>query len=442
MTVDVVVQETFAKILDGVRTRIGDRLFDLWFTRCRPVSIFRGCLTLAVPNVFARDWIEEHYARVIEDAALDAIGTPLRVATRVDASLAAPAEEAVVALPPERPGESHGGYRLEAFVETPGNRLARRAIGRLAEGGAPGFTPLVLHGEEGTGKTHLLRGLLRALPEGARGMHVTADDFTNRFTFLLKTRQIERFRSEMSSVDVLCLDDVHELAARVATQRELKDLILLLERAGARVAIASRHHPKDIADLDPGLASVLLAGMVVRIDPPDDATAIGIVLDHLRSEGRTADSAIAAEVLRKAPGNVVRLERALRRVYAYAALSAEPVDRAFLAAHLDEIIGRGDPLERRIGILLSAVEERFGVTREDLASKRKIRSLSLPRGVAIFVMRTVLELTFKEVGRLMGERSHTSVYLIFRKFEEQLSTDADMAAFIREVGRRMRGPLS
>jgi chromosomal replication initiator protein len=145
---------------------------------------------------------------------------------------------------------------------------------------------------------------------------------------------------------------------------------------------------------------------------------------------------IAARV----PGNVKQLERSVRRVYAYAALTGDAVTEDFIDANLSDIVGGGDPVERRLEVVFSSIEERFGIRREDLVSKRKTRSLSAPRGVAILLLRNDLSLTFKEVGRLMGERSHTSVYLIYKKFEGQAAKDPSIQAFLKDVGRRILTP--
>lgn len=438
MTVDTVVMDTWVRVKERLRSEIGERFFDMWFERSRVLSLKRGVLAIGVPNLFIREWVEEHYGAVLNQISSDEIGAPVKIAVRVDPSLfremrdkTEKIEEVIDAAEPV------DNKDLDTFIETAGNAMAAKAVRHVTQGEAPAMNPLVIWGPEGCGKSHLAAAAARLFPERTTLYRVTGEEFARRFAWNLKTRKIDRFRAQVGGADALILDDVEDLAGKTVTQREIATLFQDLGARGAQVIAFLNCHPKDVPDLGAGLRSVLLSGMLIEIEPPDEDDTVRIVESLLVTARRRIPSEVVRTVASRCGGSVKRVDRLIRKVYAFSGLTGEPVTAAFLDRHLAEIAGPIDPDERRLETVLSLVEDHFAVDREDLLSKRKTKVLSAPRGVVVWLLREHGGETFKAIGRRLGDRSHTSVYLMYRKWSELIPADPELADLVKEAGRRI-----
>jgi chromosomal replication initiator protein len=142
-------------------------------------------------------------------------------------------------------------------------------------------------------------------------------------------------------------------------------------------------------------------------------------------------------VVERGGGSIKRLDRLARKVYAFAGLTGEPVTEAFLDKHLAEIAGPIDPAARRRDIIFETIGDHFGVDRDALLSKRKTQALAVPRAIAVILLREHGGYTFKDIGALLGERSHTSVYLMFKKYGPEIAQNPTLASLAQEIGRRL-----
>src|SRR5690606_22294102 len=194
--------------------------------------------------------------------------------------------------------------------------------------------------------------------------------------------------------------------------------------------------PYQVNGLIPSFKSVLLSGMTAEILPPSQPEKVQILSAILRGARRGISKEIIEAVVARGGGSIKRLDRLARKIYAFAGLTGEPVTEAFLEKHLAEIAGPIDPAARRRDIIFQTIEDHFGVDREALLSKRKTQALAVPRAVAVILLREHGSYTFKDIGALLGERSHTSVYLMFKKYGPEVAQDPTLATLTQEVGRR------
>lgn len=437
--IDVVVADAWERVREGLRADLGERTFELWFGRCTAVSLQRGVLTVGVPNLFIRDWVEDRYSRRIAQLASEALGAEVQAAVKVDPELfremRARTERMEAAAETETlEGE---GRVLATYLVTPRNELAFRAVRHVAEGRAPRFNPLLVHGPEGVGKSHLATGAAAAFPAGTRVYRVTGEDFARRFAWHFKTRKLEQLRERMLAADLVVADDVEAMAGKPATQREFAAVLKLLIAKGVQVVCFSRRHPADVSDLDPGLRSMLLSGMTAGIEPPNAAETVAILERIFATARRRVPRAVIELAAAKLGGGVKKLDREIRKLYAFAGLTGEPVTAEWIDLHAAELGGPSDPAARRFETVVKCVGAHFDVRKEDLLSKRKTKALATPRSMAVWLLREHAGMTFKEIGRLLGDRSHTSVFLIHRKAAAAVAGDAALQALAKEAGRRL-----
>jgi chromosomal replication initiator protein len=436
MTTEILVARTWDRVKDELLAEIGEKTYEVWFGRARVLSLKRGVLLIGVPNDFIRTWISERYGALLARLTSDALGSPLRVEVIVDPALLAGLRTQAAEEEAEERAAPGDFKSLDSFVVTQGSELAMKALRHVAERKKPDLNPLVIFGGEGLGKSHMAGGLLVACRRSACRLF-NGDQFAREFSWHLKTRKLDQLRERVMGSELFVLDDLQALASKDATQRELSGLIQALIGRGSQVVVFSRIHPHDSEDLSPGLQSVLMSGMLVPIEPPTEEEKVVILERVLQFAKRRIPKTVIELVTRRLGGSVKRLDREIRKVYAFAALTGEPVTAEWLDEHGPELAGPSDPDTKRFESILSAVIARFQIDREALLSKRKTKSLSCPRGLVVVMLRDIANLTFKAIGHLLGERSHTSVYLMHQKFAPIIASDPELARFVRDVGRRL-----
>jgi chromosomal replication initiator protein len=439
VSIDVVVADAWERVRDSLRADLGERAFDLWFGRSRVTSLQRGVLTIGVPNLFIRDWVDDRYGRRISQLATEALGAEVGAAIKVDPDLFREMRTRTERIEEAVDGDGGGaeGKVLSSFFATPKNELALRAIRHVAEGRAPRFNPLLVYGPEGVGKTHLAWGCAAAFPAGTRVSRLTGEDFARRFSWHFKTRKLGQLRDRILEAELVVVDDVDATAGKPATQREFASILQALVAKGVQTVCFAKRHPADVEGFDPVLRSLLASGMTAGIEPPDADEKVAILERIFANARRRVPRAVIELIVRRTEGGVKRLDREIRRIYAYAGLTGEPVTAEWLERRSDELGEAKDPATRRFDSVLKAATDHFGAPKDDLLSKRKTKSLATPRGMVVWLLREQGGMTFKEIGRLMGDRSHTSVFLMYRKIATKVATDPVLQALARDVGRRL-----
>lgn len=328
--------------------------------------------------------------------------------------------------------------RLEEFLVGASNRLAFESIRQAVESSGPG-APVFVHGSCGVGKTHLLRGatlLARRLRPGCKVRYTTGEAFTNAFVMAIRTRTVEAFQKKYRGLDLLCIDDIHLMAGKQATQHELLQILNTLSLGGARVILASDAHPRMIARLDQALSSRFSAGLVVRVDEPDPELAQRLVHQIAAKRGVTLDDAAARVICERVGigrGASVRdLEGAVLQVHAVCRLmDRDQSGRGLVtptAAHLRQALAlRGgedtQPSTGPISIdaIIRTVCNELSVSKGDLRGKGRQKKVVLARELIVHLARQLTSKSFPEIAHELGRSNHSTVITAAKRFKERLT---------------------
>lgn len=323
-------------------------------------------------------------------------------------------------------------HSLKDFVVGPSNRMAYEAADRLATAqDEPGFTSLFLHGACGVGKTHLLQGLAARYLElrpSAQVRYATGEVFTNEYITAVRAGKIDAFRAGLRRLDLLCLDDVHFLSNKTATQAEFLHTFDALEMAGSRIALASDEHPREIAAFSPRLVSRCLSGMVVRVELPDSATRSAIVRRMASLRGLRLSEAAEQAVVNQCAGSVRDLAGAVARVEALARITPDAsfagevgtvvVHRALgitggsLSGHPGRPIGVAEILEVVCGAL--------AVDRQEVLGSGRHRRVVLARSLAMHLARELTTLSYPEIAAALSRPNHSTVITACQRIRKQI----------------------
>lgn len=437
---DAVVQG----ILCDLQEQIGPQRFNTWFRHGVRLAAEDGHISVAVPNSFVGNWIEAHYQSSIATAAEQRTGRKRPVIVTIDPDLSGalkPAQLDKQAASVEKDGSGRSRpragmaasplrYRLDEFVVGESNKLAYSTAAAVVGAASPPFNPLFIHGPCGVGKTHLLQGICNATAKAVRNgrpltcRYVTAEQFTNEFITSLRNRKVEEFRLLYRRLDLLAIDDVHFLSAKRATQDEFLHTFNAIQSAGRQVVMASDAHPRLVGELNESLVSRFVAGMVVRIEPPDKATRLEILTRRAKAMNLSAGRDVLEYIAARLRGSVRELEGSLIKLGALAALEEGNVTVALADQTLADHLARADS-----AVTLSDIEAvvgaYFGITPADIHSSRRTRTVSLARTIAMFMARRHTRMSYPEIGRFMG-KNHSSAVLAVQRMEKALEKGEEL----------------
>ncbi|MBI5724919.1 MAG: chromosomal replication initiator protein DnaA [Planctomycetes bacterium] len=430
-------------ILTMLQDKIGPQKFNAWFKHGTVLNLEDGLVRISVPNPFVANWIETHYQGDISDAANTATGTPHSVVVAIDPSLCDRLHKRQLDIQADMVAKATQGrsrqyqparnnvlrHRLEDFVMGQSNKMAYSAALALA-GGKANFNPLFVYGPCGVGKTHLLQGICNSLSRMSRDgrpltwRYVTGEQFTNEFIASIRQKRASEFRPRYRGLDLLAIDDVHFLAAKRATQDEFLHTFNAIQSAGNQIVMASDAHPRLVGDLNEQLVSRFVAGMVVKIDQPDQATRMEILRRFARRMNMQVGDDVLEYVALHIRASVRDLEGAMIKLSALAAVSGGTVTLEITREALAEYLSRADSAIT-LGDIEAVTSVYFGITPADMHSSRRTRTVSVARMVAMYLARRHTRMSFPEIGKSMG-KNHSSVVLAVQKLQEIINGGGEL----------------
>ena len=425
-----------------------------WLQGMRPVTVHDSLVILAVPNEFTRDRVESRLRPVIEQQLSDFYSRPIRLAIDVDPSIG-DEEPPPLAEPepePEPPAStrSTGGrngdrlnpkYSFETFVIGNSNRFAHAAAVAVAEAPGKAYNPLMIYGDSGLGKTHLLHAVghyIRNYYDRVRVKYVSTEELTNDFINAVSDNRTADFRRQYRDVDVLLIDDIQFLEGKIQTQEEFFHTFNTLHTAQKQIVLTSDRPPKALEALEPRLRSRFEWGLMTDIQPPDLETRIAILRKKAAAERLTAGPDVLEFIASKIQTNIRELEGALIRVTAFASLNRQEVDLALAEVVLRDLIPEGAETQISSTAIMTNVADYFGITVEELCGQSRTHVLVTARQIAMYLCRELTDLSLPKIGQLFGGRDHTTVMHADRKIRQLLRERRSVFNQITELTNRIK----
>ena len=457
-------QPVWNSILSEAQKRVRKQQFDTWFSNIDFVELEDRKLHLRVPNSFFRDWIQNHYAGVIEDSAKTVTGNGVEIQfslsqhdtdTADDSTVPAQPrrEEWVPAqvstppfsrdLPSPQPDSGmclHSGYVFENFVVGPCNNLAHAAALAVAEAPSQAYNPLFMHGSVGLGKTHLVQAIAHALLQKnprPKILYMSCEDFMNQFISAVRHGNIESFRFHYRHVDVLLIDDIHFLGKGDRTQEEFFHTFNALYNAQKQIVITSDSPPKEIPAIEERLISRFKWGMVTKLAQPSYETRVAIIQKKAQLKGRTFPEDVVHYIAEHIACNIREIEGAIIKIIGYASLMNKSIDMLLARDALADTIDR-ERITVSIEDAQNAVVKHFKIKLSDLQSKKRSKAVSYPRQVCMYLARKLTDYSLEEIGGYFGGRDHTTVMHACEKIKNLLVTDSLLAATIERLTEELR----
>lgn len=419
-------------VLQDIQGKVGPLRFNLWFKNTRLESIDSNYASIIVPNVFTQTWLQENFTNVLREGIGKLVNNSnLNIKFSILKNGVSENVSTEKILLPDKKTDSNKNsvqfnriLKLEDFIVGPGNRLAYNAALEMFKDKYPSFNPLFIHGTVGVGKTHILQGVWNRVKEeqNVNAIYMSAEKWTNEYIYSLQKQKMEAFRQKYRNVDMFLIDDVHFLSNKQGVQEEFLHTFNALFELSKRIILASDAYPKMIGQLKETLASRFMSGMVTKIDKPDYATRVLI----LRSKAAKFDVHFPEEVLEliaeKFDDNVREVESALTILSAHAKFNEKKLDLQLA----NDVLSEFYYYEGKI-IKINEIEEvvlvYFNVSRSELHSNKKIKSISFPRQVCMYLTKTLLNWSYQQIGNYFSSKKHSTVMFAIKKVKDQIDSD-------------------
>jgi len=458
--------ELWSAIQEAARSSVPDHAFHTWIASAKAVAFTSDELVLEAQNPFHVEWLEDKFGPLLRAAAERALGRPVLISVTcasepspvplpsielsprpspvVSAHVAPRAER--TSPPPVRP-QLNDRYPFDRFVVGANNQLAVAASRAVADQPARMYNPLFLYGGVGLGKTHLMHAIghqLLASDPHRRSAYISSEQFTNELVTSIREGAMSAFRSRYREMDLLLVDDTHFLEGKESTQEEFFHTFNALYDAQRQIVLTSDRPPKEMARLEERLVSRFEWGLVVDIRPPDYETRIAILRKKADDDGLRIDDEVIEFIAHSCTASVRELEGAVIKLLAYSSLTNQEITLGLARTALKGMLGRR---AQDSGPILSPerirqlVARRWRVREDALASKRRTKDVTVPRQVAMYLIKETLGISLVRIGELFGGRDHSTVIHSIRRVEEEMERDPAFRQQVEAALAEARQPL-
>ena len=456
------MSETWKRCVEALGSELSDQDLNTWI---RPLQAEErdNQLCLLAPNRFVMEWVQDRFMdsiqvsleRVCGDAPptiVFDIGSAARKPDPATAPQRGPSGYGQQQTPhdfgrPFQPGMSAGpaepraavggviGSRLnrnftfDSFVEGKSNQLARAAARQVAENPGLAYNPLFIYGGVGLGKTHLMHSVGNMLLErnpNARIAYLHSERFVGDMVKALQHNTINDFKRLYRGVDALLIDDIQFFANKDRSQEEFFHTFNALLEGQQQVILTCDRYPKEVDGLEERLKSRFGWGLTVAIEPPELETSVAILKKKAEVEGVNVPDEVAFFIAQRIRSNVRELEGALRRVVANSRFTGQPITMEFTKEALRDLLALQDRLIT-IENIQKTVAEYYKIRVADLLSKRRSRTITRPRQLAMALAKELTNHSLPEIGDAFGGRDHTTVLHACRKMKELRESELRIA---------------
>lgn len=425
---------SWEKILEHLKSRVDERDFDTWFRTTRQKSETADAVYVLFGSPLYIDSIPREYGEQITEAARLAGlgGREIRFVLEGQEDYRAVISQARPQAPRSRVGDLNPLFTFEHFVIGPPNQLAHAAALHVADQTSHRYNPLFICGPTGLGKTHLMQAIghrrLSRRP-AERVLYVYSETFVKEVVTGIRFNRMDQVRQRLLNADVLLFDDVQFLAGKATTEDELFQTFNALYSIGSQIVFTSDVLPRDIPGLTDRMKSRFEGGLVVDIRQPDFETKVAILRHKSEVAHVELDDDTAYFLAGKIKSHVRELESYFNRVVLVSSMRGEPITRELAEEALRGILP-DDSQKTSPAEILKAVAGHYGLKPAELRARTKRETIVFPRQVAMYVLKESIGLSLPEIGRLFGDKHHTTALHSIRKITARREEDPD---FDREV---------
>lgn len=434
------VMEKWDEILKIVKTEheLSDVSFNTWLKPLKVYKVEGNVVTILVPSEqVGLNYISKKYklplqVTISEVTGMDDCEIRFILPEDIESSEKSSYNKSTQ---DERCEEAHLNpkYTFDTFIVGSNNKFAQAAALAVAESPGDTYNPLFIYGGAGLGKTHLMHSIAHFIIEhnsDSKVLYVTSEEFTNELIDTIRNGNnsaMTKFREKYRNIDVLLVDDIQFIIGKESTQEEFFHTFNSLHTAKKQIIISSDKPPKDMEILEERFRSRFEWGLIADITLPDYETRMAILHKKEEMDGYNINEDVIQYIANNIKSNIRELEGAFNKVMAFAKLEQREVTLQLAEQALRDIIS---PDEKKIitpDYIISVVAEHFNLTPTDLSGNKRNSKVVVPRQIAMYLCREIIDTSLKTIGKSLGNRDHTTVMHGIEKIEKELETDLNLS---------------
>ncbi len=431
------LDQLWQSTLGEMEVQLSRANFTMWMKNSSLVDKKDGIFYVALPNNFAKEWVEGKYHKNIlsilraRDESVKKIEFVVGGESMFSKKQERPVKVAENTMELEFRNDPETNlnprYTLSSFVVGPSNELAFAAATAITEKIGK-YNPLFIYGGVGLGKTHLIEAvgneIVAKYQKKIRPKYVPSEQFTRDIVWGLRNDRIESMKKKYRDVDVLIVDDIQFIGGKEKTEEEFFHTFNALYENNKQIIISSDRPPQAIPILEERLRSRFEGGFVADVSYPEYEMRVAIIHSKLQEARRQLNNEVIDLVARRVKRNIRELEGVLKKILFYEEQKGTEVTTKIAEGIIEKAVQN---LSKHINelVILKAVAEFYNVSLETMTSSNRRKEIVEPRQVAMYLLREISDLSYPYIGEKLG-RDHTTAIHAYEKINQEVNRNPSL----------------
>jgi chromosomal replication initiator protein len=427
--------DIWSKVLSLMEEDLTTTAIHTWFDDSVAVELTSSSFIIYTPTSFKQKIISTRYLDYIKKALKELFAADMGVTVLCEDELAERQEQAEENKENRNILIGSNDYTFDSFVVGSSNRFAYNAAMAVAMKPASIYNPLLIYGQSGLGKTHLLYAIANQAQANFRGfriLYVKGETFTNEMIQALRQGAMEQFRAKYRECDLLLMDDVQFIAGKESTQEEFFHTFNTLYEAKKQIVLTSDRPPNEMVRLEDRLRTRFEQGLIADIQPPDYETRMAIVQKKAVSMGLPLPASVVEYIAENITSNVRQLEGTVRKILAYQELLNSDLDIDTVIRAIRDLIRERDEFVPSPDEIIEETAKFYGLDPKDIKGTSRTKEINLARQISMHLIRHITSLSLKEIGQIFN-RDHTTVMHALEKVDKMIKDDSKTSEIIKDI---------
>lgn len=455
-----------------IEEQLPPKTFKTWFEPIRALKFKNNVLTIQVASSYVYECLEERFIDILRSSLKDVIGpnAKLEYSVVVENQAKEPLTTTMASVSTKKPetntiyldkqnpaglknpferannrlqieSQLNPSYTMESFIEGNCNRLAKSAGMAIAQNpGGTAFNPLLIYGGSGLGKTHLAQSIGMEVKQNFPDkvvLYVSTNLFQTQFTEAVRKNEINDFMHFYQLIDVLILDDIHELAGKTATQNTFFHIFNHLQQLGKQLILTSDKAPAELSGIEDRLLSRFKWGLSAEIKSPDYDTRKEIVCFKARKDGIEFSDEVIEYICKYVNNNVRELEGAMISLLAQATFNKKDLTVDLVRDILGKMVRKQASEELTVDKIQQVICGHFHLEPELLQAKTRKREVVQARQLAMYFCKNYTKASLSFIGNQIGKKDHATVLYACKAVTDLMETDRKFKIQVEEIQKKL-----
>ena len=429
------------QILNHIEQHRGTSIITTLFDDVEMIDLLSDTIVIYTPNFFRKPILEAQGTAYIQEAASDILRQNLKVKVL---------DEEGLKKYHARDNNPTGldaimkDFTFNNFVVGSSNQFAHAAAEAVSRQPGTVYNPLLIYGESGLGKTHLLYAIANEIQQSHPDFHIVyvkGDQFTNELVTALRDGKNQEFRLKYRTADLFLMDDIQFIAGKDSTQEEFFHTFNTLYEGRKQIVMTSDKPPESMSKLEDRLKTRFQWGLIADIQRPDYETRMAIIEKKAASLGLDLPRDVVEFIAENVTSNVRAIEGTVNKIIAYRNLSGFEINLTNVSRAIKDMFRNDEKILPTPNLIISEVAAFYNIQESAITGVGKTKALVEARQISMYLIRTMTNLSLEDIALSYG-KDHTTVMHSVNKITQSLRTSEHVKTVVEEISANINGKLS